>query len=92
MADAVFEIPQTLRDVSEQNLKLAYAAYDRLIDFVMRAMDAWMEEMPSYPTTAGFVEVQGRAAHFAKDNADSAFYRQCADITGDFNASDAFRS
>jgi hypothetical protein len=40
MADTVFEIPQTLRDVSEQNLKLAHAAYDRLIDFVMRAMDA----------------------------------------------------
>ena len=49
MADTIFEIPQTLRDVSEQNLKLAHAAYDRLIDFVMRAMDAWMEAMPSYP-------------------------------------------
>ena len=73
MADTVFEIPQTLRDVSEHNLKLAHAAYDRLIDFVTRAMDAWMEAMPSYPATAGFEEVQGRPAHFAKDNADSAF-------------------
>ena len=73
MADTVFEIPQTLRDVSEQNLKLAHAAYDRLTVFVTRAMDAWMEAMPSYPATAGFDEVQGRAAHFAKDNAGSAF-------------------
>ena len=73
MADTIFEIPQTLRDVSEQNLKLAHDAYDRLIDFVMRAMDAWMEAMTSYPATAGFKEVQGRAAHVAKDNADSAF-------------------
>ena len=72
MADALFEIPQTLHEVSQQNLKLAYAAYDGLIDFVMRAIDAWMEAMPSYPATAGFKEVQGRAEHFAKDNADSA--------------------
>ena len=48
MADTIFEIPQTLRDVSQQNLKLAHAAYDRLIEFVMGAMDAWMEAMPSY--------------------------------------------
>ena len=47
MAETIFEIPQTLRDVSEQNLKLAHAAYDRLIDFVMRAMDSWMEALPS---------------------------------------------
>lgn len=73
MADTLFEIPQTLRDVSEQNLKLAQAAYDGLIDFVTRAMDGWMEAMPLYPATAGFKEVQGRAAHVAKDNADSAF-------------------
>src|SRR5208337_4327109 len=70
MADTIFEIPQALRDVSEQNLKLAHVAYDRLIDFVMRAMDASMEAVPS--ATAGFNEVQGRPAHFAKDNADSA--------------------
>jgi len=73
MADTLFEIPQTLRDVSEQNLKLAQAAYDRLIDFVTRAMDGWMEAMPLYPATVGFKEVQGRPAHVAKDNADSAF-------------------
>ena len=31
MADAFFEIPQTLHEVSQQNLKLAYAAYDGLV-------------------------------------------------------------
>ena len=33
MADNPFEIPQTLRDVSEQNLKQARAAYEQLIGF-----------------------------------------------------------
>ena len=72
MADAFFEIAQTLQEVSEQNLKLAHATYERLMNFFTGAMDAWMEAMPSYPTTAGFKEVQDRAAPFAKDK-DSAF-------------------
>ena len=72
MADAFFEIAQTLQEVSEQNLKLAHATYERLLNFFTGAMDAWLEATPSYPTTAGFKEVQGRAAPFAKDK-DSAF-------------------
>ncbi len=71
MADAFFEIAQTLQEVTEQNLKLAHATYERLMNFLTGAMDAWMEAMPSY-TTAGFKEVQGRPAPFAKDK-DSAF-------------------
>jgi hypothetical protein len=31
MADTPFEIPQALRNVTEQNIKQAHAAYDQLI-------------------------------------------------------------
>ena len=73
MADNPLEIPQSLREVSEQNLKQAHAAYDQLMNFVAKATDAWMEAMPSDPVSAGFKEVRGRAVQFAKDNADCTF-------------------
>ena len=38
MADNPFEIPQALRDVSEQNLKQAHAEYEQLMDLVTKAM------------------------------------------------------
>ena len=53
MADNPFEIPQALRDMSEQNLKQAHAAYEQLTDFVTKAMDAWMGAMPASPMAAG---------------------------------------
>ena len=73
MADNPFEIPQTLRDVSEQNLKQAHAAYEQLTDFVTKAMGAWMGALPSNPMTAVFKDVQGRAMQIAKENAESVF-------------------
>ncbi len=73
MADNPFEIPQTMRDLAEQNMKQAHAAYDQLTDFVTKAMGAWMGAMPSNPVAAGFKEVQERAVAIAKQNADSAF-------------------
>jgi hypothetical protein len=73
MADNSFEIPQTLRDLSEQNLKQAHTAYEQLTDFVTNAMDAWMGAMPANPMTAGFKDVQGRAMQIAMENAESAF-------------------
>ena len=73
MTENPFEIPQSLREVSEQNLKQAHAAYDQLMNFVAKATDAWMEAMPSDPVSAGFKEVRGRAVQFAKDNADCTF-------------------
>ena len=73
MADNPFEIPQTLRDVSEQNLKQAHAAYEQLAAFVTKAMDAWMGAMPSNPVSAGFKDVQDRAMEIAMENAESAF-------------------
>ena len=35
MADNPFEISQALRDVSEQNLKQARAAYEQLVNFMI---------------------------------------------------------
>ena len=73
MADNPFEIPQSMRELAEQNMKQAHAAYDQLADFVTKAMGAWMGAMPSNPVAAGFKEVQERAVAMAKQNADSAF-------------------
>jgi len=42
MTDNPFEIPQAMRDVSEQNLKQARAEYENLTDFVTKAMGMWM--------------------------------------------------
>ncbi len=73
MTDDPFEIPQAVRDVSEQSLKRANAAYEQLMDFMTKTMDAWMGAMPANPMVAGFKEVQGRAAEIAMENAESAF-------------------
>ena len=73
MADTPFEIPQALRNVTEQNIKQAHAAYEQLTDFVTKAVGAWMGAMPASPVVAGFKEVQDRAAEIAKKNADSTF-------------------
>ncbi len=70
MADASFEITRSLREVSEQNLKQVHAAYDQLMTFVAKAIDAWME---ATPLTAGFKEVHDHVMLFAKDNTDGAF-------------------
>ena len=72
MAENPLEIPQSLRDVSEQNLKQAHAAYEQLMDFMTKAMDAWMGAMP-IPIAAVFEDVQGRAMQIAMENVESAF-------------------
>ena len=73
MADNPFEIPKNMRDLAEQNMKQAHAAYDQLTDFVTKAMGAWMGAMPSNPVAAGFKDIQDRAVAMAKQNADTAF-------------------
>jgi hypothetical protein len=73
MTDNPLEIPQTLRDVSEQNLKQAHAVYEQLTDFVTKATGAWMGATPSNPMTAVFKDVQDRIAAMAKQNAGSVF-------------------
>ncbi|MGB9166643.1 MAG: phasin family protein [Rhodomicrobium sp.] len=72
MADTPFEIPQQMRDLADQNIKQAHAAYEQLTDFVTKAVGAWMGAIPS-PMAAGFKDFQDSAAEIAKKNAESAF-------------------
>jgi hypothetical protein len=73
MADNPFEIPQQMRDLTEQNLKQAHTACGQFADFMTKSVGAWMAAMPSSPAVAGFKEVQDRAVEAAKKNADAAF-------------------
>jgi hypothetical protein len=73
MAENPFGIPQALRDLSEQNVKQAHAAYEQLVEFMTKAMDAWTDAMPSSPLVASLKDVQDRSIEIAKKNADSAF-------------------
>ena len=73
MADNPFEIPQVLRDMSEQNLKQVRAAYEQFTDFVTKTMGSWMGALPSNPMAAVFKDAQGRAMQIAKENDESAF-------------------
>ena len=70
MTDNPFEIPQALRDVSEQNLKQVRAAYEQLVNFMIKAMGPWMAAMPSNPIADSFKDVQGRAMQIAMENAE----------------------
>jgi len=73
MADNPLEIPQTLRDVSEQNLKQAHAAYEQLTDFATKATAAWTGALPSNPMAAVLKDVEDRAMQIAMENAGSVF-------------------
>jgi hypothetical protein len=73
MANNPFEIPQTLRDLSEQNLKHAHAAYKQLTDFVTKAVDTWTGALPSNAIVHGFKGAQERTVQIINENAESAF-------------------
>jgi hypothetical protein len=73
MADNPFEIPQALRQVSEQNVKQARAAYGQLMEFMTKATDAWIGAIPANPMTASLKDIQGRAMDMAMENAEAAF-------------------
>ena len=73
MGDSAFEIPQQMRDLADQNIKQAHAAYGQLMAFVTKVMDPWTGAMPANPMAAVFKDVQGRAMQIAMENADSAF-------------------
>jgi len=68
-----FEIPQALRNLSEQNIKQAHAAYEQLVEFMTKAMGAWMGAVPASPMAAGFQHLQDRAMKIAMENAEAAF-------------------
>jgi hypothetical protein len=73
MTDNSFEIPQTVRDRAEQNVKQAHAVYAQFAAFVTNAMDSWTDALPSHPIAAVFKDMQGRAMQIAKENAESVF-------------------
>ena len=73
MTENPFEIPQQMRDMAEQNMKQAHAAYDQLVEFMTKAMSALMGAMPAHPMAASLKDVQSRAVEIAKDNGESAF-------------------
>jgi len=73
MADAPFEIPQQIRDLTEQNIKQARAAYGQFMDAMNQAVGTWFGAMPASEMTSGFKSIQERAAEYAKTNAEAAF-------------------
>jgi hypothetical protein len=68
-----FEIPQQFRQLVEQNVEQASAAYGQYMDAVAQAMNMWWSALPPNEMTAGLKAVQDRSVRFAKENADAAF-------------------
>jgi phasin family protein len=66
MNENLFEIPQAMRDLAEQDLTHAHAG-----DFENKTARVGMAAMPS-PMAASFKDVRERAMDFAKENAESA--------------------
>jgi len=73
MTDNPFEIPQSVRDLTEQNVKQTHAAYEQLSDFMTKSMTSWMGAVPSSPVTVSFKDVQDRAMELATEHAQSTF-------------------
>ncbi len=46
MAENPFEIPQQMRDLADQSIKQARAAYEQLMDFMTKTMGAWTDALP----------------------------------------------
>jgi len=72
MADTPFEIPQQMRDLADQNIKQAHAAYEQFTDLVTKAMDVWQSAMRAGLAAARSKDVQDRTKEIAKKTAESA--------------------
>ena len=72
MTENPFEIPQAVRDVSEQSLTQARAAYEQFTDLVTKAMDVWKSAMRAGLAAARSKDVQDRTKEIAKKTPDSA--------------------
>ncbi len=72
MSDNVSEIPQSMRDLAEENIKRAHFAFGHLADFMTKTLGDANRALPS-SVPAGFKDVRDRALDFAKDNAESTF-------------------
>lgn len=68
-----FDIPQQLRELAEQNVEQASAAYGQFMDAMTEAMGMWWKALPPNDMTSGFKSVQERAVRFAKQNAEAGF-------------------
>jgi hypothetical protein len=73
MTDNPFEIPQTVRDRAEQNVKQAHAVYAEFAAFVTKTMDTGTDALPANPMAAVFKDVQDRAMNIAMENSESVF-------------------
>ena len=62
-----FEIPPELRELAENNIEQARAAYGQFMDFLTQAIGA------SSKASSEFRVVQERAIQFARENADRSF-------------------
>jgi hypothetical protein len=68
-----FEMPQHLRELAENNVEQARAAYGQFMDAMAQAASLWFGAMPANEMTSGFKTVQERGMRFAKQNADGCF-------------------
>lgn len=68
-----FDIPQQFRELAEQNIEQASAAYGQFMDAMTQAMGMWWGALPPNEMTTGFKAVQDRAVHFARQNAEAGF-------------------
>ena len=68
-----FEMPQHLRELAENNVEQARAAYSQFMDAMAQAASLWLGAMPVNEMTSGFKSVQERGMRFAKKNADDCF-------------------
>jgi phasin family protein len=73
VTDNPFEIPQSLRDMAEQNIRQTHAAYEQLTEFMTQGISSWAGAVPPSPMTAGFKEVQARAMELATESAEAIF-------------------
>jgi hypothetical protein len=69
----LFDVPQQFRELAEQNVEQASAAYGQFMDAMAQAMGMWWGALPPNEMTSGFKAVQDRAVRFAKQNAEAGF-------------------
>jgi hypothetical protein len=69
----LFEMPQHLRELAENNVEQARTAYGQFMDGMAQAASLWFGAMPPNEMVSGFKSVQERGMRFAKQNADACF-------------------
>ena len=67
-----FEIPEQMRQMTEQSVQQARSAYGQFMDAMLQAQSMWVSSMPSNSATEGFKDVQALGVKFARENSDAA--------------------